>query len=117
MNAMGTAVGDYNFDGMLDYYVTNIRFNKFMVSQGKGKPFVDRSKDLGMGYVSISWGANFADFDHDTDLDLFVANGDLNPNDVPMADYYFENNNGMFTEKAPVVGLNDYGVGPRFRGV
>ena len=111
INAMGTAVGDFNFDGFLDYYVTNIRFNRFMVSQGIGKPFVDRSKELGMGYVSISWGANFADFDNDTDLDLFVTNGDLNPNDVPMADYYFENVNGIFTEKAPGVGLNDYGVG------
>ena len=111
INAMGTAVGDYNFDGMLDYYVTNIRFNRFMVSQGQGKAYVDKSKELGMGYVSISWGTNFADFDHDTDLDLFVANGDLNPNDVPMADYFFENNNGMFTEKAPAVGLNDYGIG------
>ena len=111
INAMGTAVGDYNFDGLLDYYVTNIRFNRFMVSQGPGKAYADKSKELGMGYVSISWGTNFADFDHDTDLDLFVANGDLNPNDVPMADYYFENNNGMFIEKAPVVGLNDYGVG------
>lgn len=108
---MGTAVGDYNFDGFLDCYVTNIRFNRFMVSQGAGKPYIDKSKELGMGYVSISWGTNFADFDHDTDLDLFVANGDLNPNDVPMADYYFENNKGMFTEKAPVVGLNDYGLG------
>ena len=111
INAMGTAIGDYNFDGFLDYYITNIRFNRFMVSQGAGKPYVDKSKELGMDYISISWGTNFADFDHDTDLDLFVANGDLNPNDVPLADYYFENNDGKFTEKAPVVGLNDYGVG------
>ena len=111
INAMGTAIGDFNFDGQLDYYITNIRFNRFMVSQGIGKPFIDKSKELGMGYVSISWGANFADFDHDTDLDLFVANGDLNPNDVPMADYYFENNNSVFTERARAVGLNDYGIG------
>ena len=111
MNAMGTAVGDYNNDGLLDYYVTNIRFNHFMVNQGKGKPFIDKAKELGLGYVSISWGTNFADFDNDTDLDLFVANGDLNPNDVPMADYYFENTNGTFTERAAGVGLNDYGVG------
>jgi enediyne biosynthesis protein E4 len=111
INAMGTAVGDFNFDGLLDYYVTNIRFNRMMVSQGIGKPFVDKSRELGMGYVSISWGSNFADFDHDTDLDLFVANGDLNPNDVPMADYYFENNKGVFTEKAWAKGLNDYGIG------
>ena len=111
MNAMGTAIGDFNYDGVLDYYITNIRFNRLMVSQGIGRPFIDKSKELGMGYVAISWGTNFADFDHDTDLDLFVANGDLNPNDVPMADYFFENDNGMFTEKAPAVGLNDYGIG------
>ena len=111
INAMGTAIGDINNDGLLDYYVTNIRFNRMMVSQGVGKPYVDQSKELGMGYVSISWGTNFADFDHDTDLDLFVANGDLNPNDVPMADYYFENSGGKFTEKAPAIGLNDYGIG------
>lgn len=111
INAMGTAVGDYNNDGLLDYYITNIRFNRFMVNPGAGKPLVDRAKDLGMDYVSISWGANFADFDHDTDLDLFVANGDLNPNGVPLPDYYFENNNNSFTEIAPRTGLNDYGIG------
>lgn len=111
INAMGTAIGDYNNDGWFDYYVTNIRFNRFMVSQGEDKPFIDKAKDLGLGYVSISWGANLADFDHDTDLDLFVANGDLNPNDVPMADYYFENTANTFKEIAPKTGVNDYGVG------
>jgi len=111
INAMGAAVGDYDNNGLLDYFVTNIRFNFFMVNQGPGKPFVDRARDLGMHYVTISWGANFADFDHDGDLDLFVANGDLNPNCVPMANFYFENQEGSFTEKARQVGLNDYGIG------
>lgn len=111
INSMGAAVGDYDNNGLLDYFVTNIRFNYFMVNQGKGKPFVNKAKELGMSYVTISWGANFADFDHDGDLDLFVANGDLNPNCVPMADFYFENENGSFTEKARAKGLNDYGIG------
>ncbi len=111
INAMGAAVGDYNEDGWMDYYVTNIRFNRFMVSQGPGKPFVDKSKELGMRYVSISWGANFADFDQDGDLDLYVSNGDLNPYCVPMADFYFENEKGVFMEKARAMGLNDYGIG------
>ena len=111
INAMGAAVGDYNEDGQLDYFVTNIRFNRFMVNQGPGKPFVEKAKELGMHYVSISWGANFADFDHDGDLDLYVANGDLNPYCVPMADFYFENDKNTFTEKARAMGLNDYGIG------
>lgn len=111
INAMGTAIGDINDDGYFDYYVTNIRFNQMMVSQGPGKPFIEKSKELGMGFVSISWGANFADFDHDMDLDLYVANGDLNPNTVPLANYYFVNENGTFADKAYLVGLNDYGIG------
>lgn len=111
MNAMGAAVGDYNNDGWMDYFVTNIRFNYFMVNQGKGKPFVNRSHELGTDFFTISWGANFADFDRDGDLDLFVANGDLNPNCVPMADFYFENIGSHFVDHALQVGLADYGIG------
>ena len=110
-NAMGSAVGDYNNDGLLDYYVTNIKFNLLMENQGVGQPFVDRSKELGTSIFMISWGANFADFDHDGDLDLYVSNGDLNPNCTPMGNFYFENDNAMFTEKGRVTGTNDYGVG------
>ena len=111
INSMGTAVGDYNNDGLMDYYMTNIRFNYFMVNQGAGKPFVNKAKELGMDFFAISWGANFADFDHDGDVDLFVANGDLNPNCVPMADFYFENIGGKFQDHASAYGLADYGIG------
>jgi enediyne biosynthesis protein E4 len=110
INAMGTAVTDFDNNGLLDYYITNIRFNRFMVNRGDGL-FTDMSKQVGMDYISVSWGANFADFDHDGDEDLFVANGDLNPNDVPMADYFFEHKGTTFEEIAPSLGVNDYGVG------
>ena len=111
INSMGTAVGDYNNDGLMDYYMTNIRFNFFMVNQGNGKPFVNKTKDLGLNIFTISWGANFADFDHDGDVDLFVANGDLNPNCVPMADFYFENLGNKFEDRALLYGVGDYGIG------
>ena len=111
INSMGTAVGDYNNDGLMDYFFTNIRFNKLMINNGAGKPFSDKTAEAGLNTITISWGANFADFDHDGDLDLFVVNGDLNPNCVPMGDFYFENNNGKYTDLAGLKGLNDYGIG------
>ncbi|WP_051638183.1 CRTAC1 family protein [Maribacter sp. Hel_I_7] len=111
INAMGAAVGDYNGDGWMDYYITNIKFNMLMENQGIGKPFVDKAKDLGTYNLAISWGANFADFDHDKDLDLFVSNGDLNPNCTPMGNFYFENNDNTYTEKGRELAINDYGIG------
>ena len=110
-NAMGSAVGDYNGDGNLDYFITNIKFNLFMENQGKGQPFIDRSKELGTYSFAISWGANFGDFDQDGDLDLYVSNGDLNPNCTPMGNFYYENENASFTEKGRATGVNDYGIG------
>jgi len=111
INAMGAAVGDYNGDGWMDYYITNIKFNMLMENQGTGNPFVDKAKELGTYNLAISWGANFADFDHDEDLDLFVANGDLNPNCTPMGNFFFENNDNTYTEKGRELAINDYGIG------
>jgi hypothetical protein len=111
INAMAAAAGDYNNDGLLDYFVTNIKFNNFMVNQGPGMPFKDMARELGMAIFTISWGANFADFDHDGYLDLFVANGDLNPNCTPMGNFLFRNERGTFVEMGRAAGVNDYGVG------
>lgn len=111
INSMGTAVGDFNNDGLTDYYITNIRFNFLMVNQGAGKPFINKADELGMGFSAISWGANFTDFDHDGDEDLFVANGDLNPNCATISDFYFENTGNKFRERSFFTGLADYGIG------
>lgn len=111
INAMGSAVGDYNNDGWMDYYITNIKFNLLMQNQGVQLPFIDRAKEMGTYNLSISWGANFADFDHDTDLDLFVSNGDLNPNCTPMGNFYFENSQTHFIDRARALNIGDYGVG------
>lgn len=110
-NAMGAAVGDFDNNGLMDYYVTNIKFNLLMVNKGLGLPFTDEAKERGTHSFAISWGANFADFDHDGDLDLYVSNGDLNPNCTPMGNFYFENNEGSFAEKGREMGVNDYGIG------
>ena len=111
INAMGGATADVNADGYLDYFITNIRFNRFMVQDPAKHIFVDQSESLGTQLFTISWGANFNDFDQDGDIDLFVSNGDLNPNCVPMYNFYFENKEANYFENSSKVGLKDYGVG------
>ncbi len=121
MNAMGTAIGDYNNDGFLDYYITNIKAGFFMVNQGPGKPLLNLNEKAGVrihrildslgSYTPVSWGTNFADFDHDGDLDLFVANGCLNPYVEPNPNFYFKNINGKYTNVAVLENVADRGIG------
>ncbi len=111
INAMGAATGDFNKDGSLDYFIPNIRFNQFMVRRNLKDPFKEESKELGMNNYSISWGTNFGDFDQDGDEDLFISNGDLNPNCQPMFNYFYSNEGGKFSEIGYKIGLNDYGIG------
>lgn len=111
INAMGGATADINADGFLDYFISNIRYNRFMIQDPEKNIFEDQAEALGTQLFTISWGANFNDFDHDGDIDLFVSNGDLNPNCVPMYNFFFENVNGQFKEESTKFGLKDYGVG------
>jgi hypothetical protein len=110
INAMATAIGDWNGDGLQDYFFSNIRFNNFLENQGNNKPFINKARELGLEIFTVSWGANFADFDNDGDLDLFVANGDLNPGWIPVPNFLFENTGKRFIEIASSLGLNDFGI-------
>ncbi len=112
INAMGAATADINSDGWLDYFISNIRYSRFMVYDPVERRFQDQSVLRGTQLFTISWGSNLNDFDQDGDLDLFVSNGDLNPNCIPMYNFFYENNgNGMFIENSSKMGLKDYGIG------
>lgn len=111
INAMGAATNDFNGDGSLDYFIPNIRFNQMMVRKNLKDSFIESAELVGMKNYSISWGTNFADFDQDGDEDLFISNGDLNPNCQPFFNYFYENKGGKFEEIAYQIGLKDYGIG------
>ena len=120
MNAMGIAAGDYNFDGWMDYFVSNISASLFVVND-EGKSFEDIGYQIGLGLtlidneeyqgVPVSWGANFFDYDHDQDVDLFVNNGALNPTVRPNHNFFFRNNGETFDEIASEVGVADPRIG------
>ena len=121
INAMGITVGDVNLDGLMDYFVTNLQASYLLLNQGKGQAFMSASKEMGTWYPTIqseegyrvtpvSWGANFFDYDNDMDLDLYVANGALNPSLPPNPNQFFEYDNGQFKEIGSKSKTNDNSI-------
>jgi hypothetical protein len=77
---MNVDVADYNNDGWLDIYVTNI-YDDYMKecamlwqNMGDGT-FTDVSQEVGVCDTGWGWAAKFGDFDNDGWQDLFVVNG------------------------------------------
>jgi hypothetical protein len=70
---MGACAGDYDNDGLVDLYVTNVGPNVLYRNSGGGA-FADVTQKAGI--ASALWGTScaFADFDKDGRLDLFVTN-------------------------------------------
>lgn len=77
MDAMGTAMGDYDNDGWLDMYVSNTPAgNVLLHNNGPNDEGVFTFTDLAsVSYTTfngVAWGTNFLDADNDGDLDLYV---------------------------------------------
>ncbi len=77
---MNVDIGDYDNDGWLDIYVTNItdeymkECNMLWHNNADGT-FTDLSRETGTCATLWGWAAKFGDFDNDGWLDLFVVNG------------------------------------------
>jgi len=70
---MGACAGDYDNDGRVDLYVTNVGPNTLYRNAGGGL-FTDVTQKARVGAPLWSAGCAFADLDRDGDLDLFVTN-------------------------------------------
>ena len=69
---MGVATGDYDNDGHLDLFLTNLGGNTLWHNNGDGT-FTETTAKAGVGASHLAIGAAFLDYDRDGWLDLYVA--------------------------------------------
>jgi ASPIC and UnbV/FG-GAP-like repeat len=77
---MNAEWGDFDNDGRLDVYVTNItdeymREGNFLWKNNGDLTFTDVSRETNTYDTGWGWGAKFFDYDNDGWLDLYVTNG------------------------------------------
>jgi hypothetical protein len=118
-NGMGSTVGDFNRDGLPDWYVTSIwrdgsfqDGNYLYVNQGSHSysilPETSGARNGGWG-----WGTEAVDFDHDGWTDIIETNGWWETTEwTGETSYLFRNNGDMtFTEVQNGSGFNHFGAG------
>jgi hypothetical protein len=129
---VGVSAADYDNDGFVDLYLTNLGPDVLYRNNGDGT-FTDVTEKAGIRAPGWSSSAAFGDFDRDGHLDLYVAAYlDVGPDKLPEGraggtcsylgvsvlcgprglpgarDLYFHNNgNGTFTEQSEASGAFD----------
>jgi len=121
VNAMGVASGDYNNDGWLDLAVSNIGPNMLYRNRA-GVRFDNVAEEAGVTHTSenvhnmlnpsMDWGINFADFNNDGWLDLYMVQGSMYFENLPQPNRLFLNDHtGAFIDVSAESGANDSGQG------
>ena len=119
-NGMGQAVGDFDGNLLLDWYVTSIYLpqinwtgNKLYMNQGN-HVYLEHAAAAGCADGGYGWGALAVDFNHDTLLDLAETNGDNTSGTVFANDpthLWINDGDGTFTDLASSAGLVHTGLG------
>ena len=114
---MGVASGDVDDDGDIDLLVVNLQGQTDSFFRNEGTYFADATSALGLASPSrryTRWGVVLADFDNDGQLDLYEANGRVDPSTAYTSDLRAEPNvlfrgtsNGRFVEINPKGGTRE----------
>ncbi len=105
--AMGAEVGDVNGDGMFDLFVPDFTHTCLYMNIGDGF-FEDQSQQAGIAILCghyVSWGAALVDLDLDTDLDIYIANGDARKLSGQPDLVFLNNGRGEFSEVSKTSGV------------
>ncbi len=109
-NGGGVGLGDINNDGLLDIYFTaNLLPNRLYINKGNFT-FEDITDTAKVG-GSRAWstGVSMVDVNADGWLDIYVCNSGDIEGDNKQNEFFINNGNGTFTEKAEEMGLADAG--------
>ena len=78
-SGMGVDSADYDQDGWIDLFVTNVDQEMYsLYHNNHDETFDDMAVPYGIGKITrlmSGWGVKFFDYDNDGNLDLFLANG------------------------------------------
>ena len=118
-NGMGSTLADWDADGDLDWYITDIvnsanSGNRLYRYDGN-REFTNVTNETGTrsaGNSEWSWGTAFLDHDNDGDMDLVATNGWFGTSTVedPMA-FWDNDGNGNMTPAQEELGLANTGNG------
>ena len=107
----GIAWGDYNNDGLIDFYVARVGDKapttaaRLYRNNGDGT-FTDVSAEAGLLSTANCYCAAWGDYDNDGYLDLFVSNAGVQDVGTGNANFLFHNNgDGTFTNRAAQEGV------------
>jgi len=130
-HAAGAAIGDYDNDGNLDWFVSGVyraagsvagplTGNRLYRNTGDGT-FQDMTDVAGVRDGGWGWAASFADLDNDSNLDIIQINGfgtspvsSFNEFYRDPARIFMSNGDGTFEDKAASLRFDEFGLG---RGV
>lgn len=111
-NGMGAAIGDYDGDGDMDWFVSSIDGNRLYQNIGGDFVYPSEAADIDPG--GWGWGSCFADFNADGRLDIYQTNGwdvGMDPQNSPYVDdasrLWMSNPDGSFEDMANASNMLD----------
>ena len=109
-NGGGVAIGDINNDGLVDVYLTsNLNENKLYLNKGNFK-FEDITQIAKVGGTKAwSTGVSMVDINGDGFLDIYVCNSGDVKGDNKQNEFFINNGDATFTDRAAELGLDDQG--------
>ncbi len=117
----GFAAADYDGDGLVDIYFTQVGLPDVLVRNQGSFQFSDVTQAAGLGDAGRGQGAAWADFTGNGWLDLYLVNNTYpspppgQPEGNNPSRLYLNNGDGTFTEVGAAQGVDDAGLG--FQGL